>query len=249
MVGAASNQLGNVARIQREYEAAARYFEEALTVGKALGDFHRIASSLHNLGLVALLREDYGQALELLRESIVACRDVSDRWVAQECLEGFAEVAFAEGNYIRAARLLGTAEALRDSLASHRLAADQAAFDQRVSATRARLGEPEFAAAWAEGQAMTLEQTIEYALTPVEAATLAITRKEKGLLTPREQEVARLIVRGLTNREIASSLTVSERTVDAHVQHILNKLEFHSRAQIASWATERRFKTGDQTDK
>jgi non-specific serine/threonine protein kinase len=54
-------------------------------------------------------------------------------------------------------------------------------------------------------------------------------------LSGREQEVARLIVQGLSNREIAKTLTISERTVDAHVQHILNKLGFNSRAQIAAW--------------
>jgi len=55
-------------------------------------------------------------------------------------------------------------------------------------------------------------------------------------LSPREQEVATLIAQGLTNREIAEALAISERTASNHVQHILNKLGFSSRARIAVWA-------------
>ena len=57
----------------------------------------------------------------------------------------------------------------------------------------------------------------------------------RPVLSAREREVAALIAQGLSNREIAKALTVSERTADAHVQHILNKLGFSSRAQIAAW--------------
>jgi DNA-binding NarL/FixJ family response regulator len=57
-----------------------------------------------------------------------------------------------------------------------------------------------------------------------------------GLLSRREREVAVLVARGLTNREIARTLVVSERTAENHVQHILTKLGFGSRAQIAAWA-------------
>ena len=57
-------------------------------------------------------------------------------------------------------------------------------------------------------------------------------------MTPREREVARLIARGMSNRSIASALVISERTAANHVEHILSKLSFHSRAQVATWATE-----------
>jgi predicted ATPase/DNA-binding CsgD family transcriptional regulator len=57
-----------------------------------------------------------------------------------------------------------------------------------------------------------------------------------GSLTAREREVARLVARGLTNREIAAALVVTERTAETHVQNILNKLSFNSRAQVAAWA-------------
>ena len=60
-----------------------------------------------------------------------------------------------------------------------------------------------------------------------------------GLLTLRQQEVAVLVAHGLTNRQIAERLVVSERAAAAHVENILNKLGVSSRTQIAVWASER----------
>jgi DNA-binding NarL/FixJ family response regulator len=56
------------------------------------------------------------------------------------------------------------------------------------------------------------------------------------VLTRREREVAALIAQGLMNREIADRLIISEMTADSHVSHILRKLGFRSRAQVATWA-------------
>jgi DNA-binding NarL/FixJ family response regulator len=59
-----------------------------------------------------------------------------------------------------------------------------------------------------------------------------------AVLSPREQEVATLLARGLSNRQIAEQLVVTERTVAAHVEHILDKLALASRHQVAAWAAE-----------
>ena len=58
-------------------------------------------------------------------------------------------------------------------------------------------------------------------------------------LTERELEVAELVAKGMTDREIAAELVISQRTAESHVQHILTKLGFRSRAQIAAWAATR----------
>jgi len=57
------------------------------------------------------------------------------------------------------------------------------------------------------------------------------------LLSAREEEVAALLGRGLTNKQIASELVVSPATVRSHVEHILDKLDLTSRAQVAVWAS------------
>jgi len=89
---------------------------------------------------------------------------------------------------------------------------------------------------------MPLELVVDYALgrLALPAPTPSTSPEphkgtEANPLTPREEEVARLVPQGLSNREIGRTLVISERTVDAHVQHILNKLGFNSRAQIAAW--------------
>ncbi|MFN2517859.1 MAG: response regulator transcription factor, partial [Jatrophihabitantaceae bacterium] len=65
-------------------------------------------------------------------------------------------------------------------------------------------------------------------------------------LTARQFEVAELVAQGLTNREIAERLTLSERTAENHVQHIMTKLGLPNRSGIAVWVTQRKLSTADE---
>jgi non-specific serine/threonine protein kinase len=106
------------------------------------------------------------------------------------------------------------------------------------------LGPTVFEREWRAGQTLGLEEAVALAFEP--SATESeltgapqprrATRGKSGELSPREREVAALVARGLTNREIAEQLVLSERTVDAHVEHIRDKLGVRSRAVIATWA-------------
>src|SRR5215831_8216516 len=107
-------------------------------------------------------------------------------------------------------------------------------------------GSPRSPCAWQEGQQLRLDQAVAYALAPREpAASASNSLAEKPSapnsheLTLRQREVAVLIGRGLTNREIAEQLVVTERAAAAHVEHILDKLGVGSRVEIAVWASER----------
>jgi DNA-binding CsgD family transcriptional regulator len=82
---------------------------------------------------------------------------------------------------------------------------------------------------WAEERGLAFPQTDE-----VSKPSTALRQ-----LTRRELEVARLVAQGLTNREIGARLTLSIRTAESHVEQIRAKLGFKTRAQIASWVTER----------
>ena len=89
---------------------------------------------------------------------------------------------------------------------------------------------------------MTPQEVVEYALAAEEAAASPASaaaeqssgREPRAALTRREREVAGLVVQGLTNRQVASELFISERTVDHHVERILKKLDLRSREHIAS---------------
>jgi RNA polymerase sigma factor (sigma-70 family) len=91
---------------------------------------------------------------------------------------------------------------------------------------------------------MQMRPTLERALRVRELATVAESayasrRVVSDGLTAREREVARLLATGRSNRDIAQMLVITEGTVEVHVKHILNKLRFKSRAQVAAWANER----------
>ena len=243
LISMALADLGVVARLQGDYDRAAALHTESLTLGREVGDKWRIAASLVSLGIVALQLGDYARAAALYEESLTLSQEIRDRRIVYDCLDGLAVVACAQGQYDRAARLLGAAEPLREALGFSPVAVDRVAHEAHVAAARAGLEAAAFTAAWAAGQALPLDQAIEQALAPTNVVRLRPKRaRPRGtrveLLAPREREIAALVAQGHTNREIAVLLGIAERTAETHVQHILNKLGFTSRVQIATWATE-----------
>jgi non-specific serine/threonine protein kinase len=111
-----------------------------------------------------------------------------------------------------------------------------------LSALKKALGDERFAAAWADGEARSLEASIAEALSQPESAAAEAARAQQehlGGLTPRERQVAALIVQGKSNKEIAAAMTVTLKTAEAYVSRILHRLGFNSRAQIAVWAKDK----------
>jgi DNA-binding CsgD family transcriptional regulator len=242
--------LMEVARSVGDDERAVALMEEAHSLTREQGDPWSIAFALSILGNLVLRRGDAARAEALQRESLSLRQAIDDAVGVGRCLDGLGWAASVRGQSARAARLFGAAEALRERVgaAPHPPWRDE--HERHVAATRSGLGELAFSAAWAEGRAMPLLGAITYALSPGEAVADApcttgtgaqmppSARAGYGGLSPRELEVAALIAQGHTNRRIAEALTIGEWTVDTHVRHILNKLGFRSRAQVAAWATE-----------
>ncbi len=87
---------------------------------------------------------------------------------------------------------------------------------------------------------MSLEGALTLALSEVteEQQPIALAVNDTPL-TEREREVASLIARGLTNRQIAQALVITKQTADKHVGNILGKLGAASRAQVAVWFVQR----------
>ena len=235
--------LGNTARGVGDVERAIALHTEVYAMSRESGDPWGLSIDLCYLGDDALQQNDYGRASGYFADALKLNRQGDYPWAIAEGLDGMAGVVCGENQHKRAGRLLGAASALREVLGDHRLPIAQGRFEQWIASTRKALGEAAFDEAWAEGRAMTMQQAVEYALESAEAEKPTGQQRRAGRpagdpLTAREREVVGLVVRGLTNREIGARLVVSGRTADAHVQNILNKLGFSSRAQIAAWGVE-----------
>jgi len=139
---------------------------------------------------------------------------------------------------VRAARLMGVASTVRRG-SSQRLAhamtqlIGRGVRDQVLAA----LGEREFGACFAAGAALPLDDAVDYAMDTSSAQAPAAEPGGMEILTRRERDVARLIAKGYGNRRIGQELVISIRTAESHVDHILTKLGFTSRTQIAAWAS------------
>ena len=149
-------------------------------------------------------------------------------------------VAWAEseaGRSPEAARLLGAVQAALDSIGASLFGHLHEDHDRCLARTREALGDDAFRRAFEEGAAMRFDEAVALALgrrTPAPAA--ADAQGDEVRLTRRESEIAALVAEGLTNREIAERLVMAPRTAEGHVAHILGKLGFTSRAQLAAWS-------------
>jgi non-specific serine/threonine protein kinase len=103
---------------------------------------------------------------------------------------------------------------------------------------RTALGEAGFTAAWAAGRTLTWDEVLAEVTTLL--APVPSPDAPPAGLTPRELEVLRLLAEGHSNRTMADQLSLSERTVENHVLHILTKLNVDSRTAAATWAVRNR---------
>ena len=171
------------------------------------------------------------------RESVVCLHGLDDRRSLVALFEAMAAMAADRGTADRVATLLGCSDRLLDSIASPLLDFQRPRRQKSDEFARGRLGEAAFAAARSNGFAMSIDEAVAYAIEQKKPAKPTATAgiRPAGPLTRRELEIARLIADGMTTREIASKLFISERTVETHVTNMLNKLGLDSRIQLTRW--------------
>jgi hypothetical protein len=175
-MGNAQRALGRVALFQGDHERARAAFMADLAASRAVGDVGGVATALDLLGSVALAQGDYAGAGAYFRERLAEDRRLGKRDDSDELLEKLATVAVVQGQPARAARLLGAAETARRRDGVERRRSEQARYEETEAAARAALGAAAFAAAWAAGEAMTLDETAAYVLADEpEAATKTTT--------------------------------------------------------------------------
>jgi predicted ATPase/DNA-binding CsgD family transcriptional regulator/DNA-binding XRE family transcriptional regulator len=227
----------DIARCQGDYTRAAELYSESLALYHDLGNGTEIPALLHNQGYVALGTGAYAEARELFATSLRRQLATGNRAGIVEGINGLASLATAQGQVERAARLFGAAATLGAAQAAPVWPAERFVRDQYTQRLRAQLPPPRYTRLWQEGQAFSLDRAIAYALAENGDAVAPEPSPLAGL-TEREQEVATLIAGGATNRAIAETLVISERTVERHVANIFAKLDLSSRTQIAVFAVE-----------
>ena len=230
-----------------------RYDEAEVAATIALDRFRREdnrhveALALATLGAVALARGDRRLASTLLSESLTIQRELGNVPGVAQVLERFVAFAVTTGRLHDGARIAGAADALRERGGGPVTPGTRARLERVLEPVRHALDDETFATVWRSGRALDLDDAIAAALaiaapdtepasTTPEPSADAPAATAPSPLSRREREVAQQVARGLTNRQIAEALVISEGTVANHVNHILTKLDFTSRAQIAAWA-------------
>ncbi len=156
--------LAYLLRLEGDYSQARALSEQALALNRRLDRKGGISHQLENLGRLELREGKLDTAEEVFSEALLLLHQVNDKRCAPHALEALAELAMAQGQRERAARLFGCAEAARKAVHNRLLPRERAEYDSKIAAAGAYLDEPAFATAWAEGEAMSLEQAIAYAL-------------------------------------------------------------------------------------
>ena len=236
-------QLGEALIGVPDLTRAGALLEESLPLMRELGGAWTKAWTLYCLGIVSLDQGDISRAEALFQECLASWWEIDDRWFICNALAGLAITAERRGKPERAARLIGVVESVTLMVHAPFLQSpvEVARYERTIDAARAQLGDEAFAAARAFGRCMSLADAISEAMeSTIDSLDLSIRPsseggRDLGDLTPREQDVLKLIVVGHSNRQIAEALYISHRTATTHVGHILAKLDVGTRAEAAAW--------------
>ena len=218
--------------------------------GPGLAPGHRrplgAACQLHNLGHAALLAGDPHLGGVLLPGGLALARAVGDRHGLAWALWGLAVATAALGRPRAAARLLGAACPTSPPAPPPFILPNRKTASVRWPACAPPSASPPSPPPGPPGGRRPWSGP---ATKPWRRRHLPGRPRRRGRarrpLTPREREVAALVAAGLSNREIAARLVITERTAEGHVAHILDRLGFRTRVQVAAWATERGLRRKD----
>jgi len=234
-------ELALCAALLGDGEAATGMLEACLSATQARGEHWLRALTQWALGIEQCKVGDYLSAesseLASLRLRIV----LEDRSAVGMNLQVLGWIAAASGDAERAARLLGASKGVAQPMefsfgALGHLRDLQQSYE---GIGRQEMSDAGFSRAYEEGRKLTFDEAVELALgekrRAPEANDQVAGKRTIELLTKREAEVAELVSRGMSNKEIAAALFISQRTAETHVERILTKLGLTSRTQVAAW--------------
>ncbi len=213
--------------------AARRWADE--TVPLVPGTFKITALTVR--AFIALAQSEPAQAERDVHDALTVAVRTQGYMRVPDTLECLARLASGEGNVAYATRLLGAVQGIRQRNGYTRFPMYQAGYDAVVAEVRDALGDSAFEGAWAEGEALSIEEAIAYAQRGRGERKRPATGW--GALTPMELDVVRLVAEGLGNKDIGARLFISPRTVQTHLTHVYAKLGLASRVQLVQEASRR----------
>jgi non-specific serine/threonine protein kinase len=233
------NNLGSIAILRRDLDQARVLLRASLLASRDGGDRRRLAFTLSAVAGLIALEGQPGRALRLDAAGRAALDAIGARLASamraryDEQLASARDGLGADG--VTAAEAAGRAmtldQAVDEALAWLAVAPARADVTPRVAENQGTPGTSGVPPTTRSGAADSYDRT--------PAATRSLTR--------REREVAGLLGRGLTNRQIASALVVSERTAGNYVQRVMNRLGLDNRAQVAAWAIQHRLREAPES--
>jgi non-specific serine/threonine protein kinase len=229
--------LGALYCITGELDAALLITDRCLEISEARGDLWCRSYATWVRALACCLRGDPDAARADATHALKLMQALHDRLGSVMAVDLLAGCAYFSRQPVRAARLFGAADRIWRTLGAPMLFGRTylSLRDMIVGEVKSALGERRWLVVHDEGARMDLDEAVRHALEDV----LPPAADPWAPLTRREREIAELIAEGLSNREIAERLVIAKRTADSHVEHILAKLGFNSRTQIATWTVSR----------
>ena len=228
-MGAIELQLGNL-------DAARPLIQQGLEAAQEADDDYGAVGAHYVYGWLEILSRDTEAARQRFVTALDLASDSDALSVAQQ-VEGIA-VACIDANPRRAVQLFGAASRLREEVEVPVMLPWSIWLEPAMADARAALRPPAAEGAWESGRNMSTSHVLALAREQLGARGSKETRSAGSGLSKRELEVVGLVASGMTSRAIAERLFLSERTVESHLEHILTKLGFTSRTQVASWATQ-----------
>jgi DNA-binding CsgD family transcriptional regulator/Flp pilus assembly protein TadD len=188
-----------------------------------------LAKVRHTQGAILLALDRVGEARDRFLEGLETAAELDNHEAAIALLQGLACVAAKHGDPTSCLVFLGAVQSCGSVAGVDGDKRQEVQAAAAGEASRGLLGPRAAEEAWTTGVRMDLRAVLAHARA----------RRGDAVLTPRKVEVVRRVAEGQSNKEIARSLSISERTVEAHLEQLRNQLGFHNRAQVVAWAVSR----------
>jgi predicted ATPase/class 3 adenylate cyclase/DNA-binding CsgD family transcriptional regulator len=225
--------LAGALRRLGQRDEAARHVDRSVALARKLDAPHLVADSLEEAAHLAA-DDDPERAEDLHHQALAVRVERRLRLPSVASLEALAGLGARAGGNAEATRLLAAADVARSEMGHPRPPVDEPGHRATLDALRRSLGDDGFAAAWAEGAALSLDEAVAL----VRRARGNRGRPSRGWpsLTPTELDVVRAVVDGLNNPEIGARLFMSRSTVKTHLSHVYAKLGVANRTELATVA-------------